>query len=105
MTCIDKAEEPGADETTAAEDDHGCNVVLLAKYFCAFLIHAGAHEVTGTILDDESPAHDLCSYVEELGNDSLSVVLTFEDSLDGRYEVDAGILIAVVWHLGDDKQE
>ncbi len=95
---IDVAEQIGEDETVAAEYGHGYDVVLLRQHFGAFFIHPFVHEHACAILDDECPAHDLSSYVEELGYDTLAVTAQREYALEALEEMHVVGVIAVGRH-------
>ena len=59
-----------------------------------------------SILNDESPAHDLCADIEELGDNSFAVMLAMEDAFQGRDKINLVLLILVERHFGnpDDDQ-
>ena len=52
-------------------------------------------------LDDERPAHDLRTHIEELRDDALAVVLAPEDTLQRGDEVDVVVLVLVDRHLDE----
>ena len=57
-------------------------------------------------MDNECPAHDLCAYVEELCDNTFTIALHAEDTLQGRNEIDFLRLVAILRHLGEpDEQE
>ena len=63
------------------------------------------HEDACTILDDECPAHDLGTYIEELCNYPFAIALDSKDALQGRTEVNFLRLVAVLRHLGKENHQ
>ena len=102
---IDVFHQVGGHETRADEQQHGGNVEALGEHFGGLLAHALGHEHAGAVLDDESPAHDLCTDVEELGNDALAVVFQREDAAERGHEMDFLVLVAVLRHLHEQDDE
>ena len=80
--------------------------MLLGKDFGLKFSHTLFHKDPGPVMDDECPAHDLCTHIEKLGNYTLSVPWKAEYSFERGYKVDGMILIIVSWHPdhGDDDQ-
>lgn len=103
---VEIAKEEGADEAREAEDAHRHDVVLLRHHFGLLLGHALGHEDARAVLYDECPAHYLHADIEELGDDTLTVMGQTEDVAQGREEVDVVVLVAVLGHLHeeDDKE-
>ena len=62
--CIQVTQDEGTDEAATAENHHGYDVVCLRQDFGITFRHSFRHEDTGTVLDNEGPAHDLCTYIE-----------------------------------------
>ena len=105
-TCIQVTQHKGTDKAATAENHHRYDVVCLRQYFCIEFGHAFCHEDSCTVLDYECPAHNLCTYIEELGNDTFAITLHAEDTLQSRKEVDFLRLVTVLRHLGEvDYQE
>ena len=48
---------------------------------------------------NKRPTHDLHTDIEELGNDSLTIVVDREDTLQGGQEVDVMVLVSVLRHV------
>lgn len=92
-------QQPRADKPAAAEQHHGDNVVLLREYLSCLFLHALCHEDTCAILDNKGPAHHLRAYIEELGDDSLSVILDREYMLQRYPNATASMRVAVFRHL------
>src|SRR5574344_2389426 len=92
-------QQPRADKPAAAEQHHGDNVVLLREYLSCLFLHALCHEDTCAILDNKGPAHHLRAYREELGDDSLSVILDREYMLQRYPNATASMRVAVFRHL------
>ena len=107
LSCVEEAEDEGADEAGTAEQYHRNDVELLRSYLGINLCHTFLHQNAGTILDDEGPAHNLCAHIEELGEYAFTIVRHAEDAAKGRHEVDLVVLLAVLRHLGkqDDEED
>ena len=96
----------GGDEARTDEEDHGEDVESLRQYLSSLLVHPFGHEDACAILDNKRPAHDLGTHVEELGDDTLAVILQCEDAPQGGHGMDIVVLIADMWHLIEtDEQE
>lgn len=107
LSCVEEAEDEGADEAGTAEQYHRYDVELLRGYLGINLCHAFLHQDAGAILDDEGPAHNLCAHIEELGEYAFTIVRHAEDAAKGRHEVDLVVFLAVLRHLGkqDDEED
>ena len=84
-----------ADEAAQAEDYHGVDVVSLRKHLGGLLVHSHAGKQTGAVLDDEGPAHNLRSDVEELCKNPFPVPANGENPFQSRNKVDIVRLIVV----------
>ena len=98
---IDVFHEVGGHETGADEEQHSGDVEALGEHFGGLLAHAFGHEDARAVLDDEGPAHDLRTHVEELGDDALAIVSEGEDAAQGGHEMDVAVLVAVLGHLDE----
>ena len=105
---------------------HGNDVVALAQNLCVLLCHgsgsvdaeksadgvfkgsviAFCHQQACAILDDECPAHDLCTDIAELCQHALTVMVSVPQAPHGRAEIDVVALVTVLRHLdtGEDNE-
>ena len=82
--------------------------ILLRQHLGIALSHSFLHKNSCAILDDEGPAHDLYTDIEELGNDPLAVIVDAQDALQRGQRVYVVILIGIVGHVGapdDDEHQ
>lgn len=93
----DEPEEPGADEAAAHEENHGGDVPFLGGGETqADFLHS--------VVDDVGPAHDLCTDVEGLGNDSSCEVGPAKDAA-GDAEKGSVLLLGFEGrHLCEEKE-
>ena len=77
------AHQPGGNETGTDEQQHRDDVELLRQHLGRLFLHTLGHEHPGTILDNERPAHDLGTHVEELCHHTLTVTFQGEQSSEG----------------------
>ena len=78
---------------------------MLREHFCFLFAHAFRHEDARAILNDEGPAHDLCSHIEELSNHTFAVAAQTKNALDGWEEVDVVALVGILRHLFEKDDE
>jgi len=71
------------------------------------LVHPvfGRSEQCRAVVDDESPAHDLCADVEALGDHALDVFLIAEQAAERPSDIQSVRLVLRVRHLDDGDQD
>ena len=97
---VDVLHQEGADETAAEEHSHRDDVIELR---CS-LVDAE----TVSILDDESPHHDLSSHIEKLCQDTFAIDLIREETFQSTFVIsDFFIIMILVFNENrdDDKDE
>jgi len=67
--------EPGADKAAAGKENDGYDVELLRQHLRLLFRHPLGNKDTRAVDDDIHPAGSLRTHVEELGQDTLTVVL------------------------------
>ena len=102
---VEILEQECAYKPAHAEEPHGNHVVELRFHFGLLFGHAHFHEYPCAILDDERPAHDLRTDVEELRYHAFAVARQREDALHGGDEIDFMRLVAILGHLGKTHDE
>ena len=70
-------------EARTAEQSHCHDIQPLTQDFCRLFIHAFPHEHMCSILNDECPAGNLCSDIEELGNHTITISFVGKQTLEG----------------------
>ena len=56
-------------------------------------------------MDDKGPAHNLSTHIEELGDDTLTVILQREDAAEGDEGMDIVVLVTYPGHFSETDDE